>query len=218
MVDHNQRFTKAHQKAKELIDKKELGEVLTFQTTFGHQGPETWGVDKTNATWFFKKDRSHLGVVGDLGIHKIDLLQYLLQDEMEEVHAFTGALDKVDEKGKPIEVCDNAVCVVKTKKGRLGTASFSWTYYGSEDNSTTIYCEKGIIKLYQHPKSQLMIETRDGEVIKYELEPIQTNNHQTNTGVIDSFIDCILHDKEPMVAGQQALAALKVIEKILGFQ
>jgi predicted dehydrogenase len=216
MVDHNQRFTKAHQKAKEIIEKKELGEVLTFKTSFGHQGPESWGADKSNATWFFKKERSRFGVAGDLGIHKIDLIHYLLDDEIEEVHAFHGALDKVDENGNPIEVCDNVVCAIKTKKGRLGTASFSWTYYGSEDNSTTIYCQKGIIKIYHHPENQLIIEMKDGAVIKYELEPIQTNDNQTNTGVIASFIESIIHDREPFVTGSQALATLKVIEKILG--
>ncbi|AYA76153.1 gfo/Idh/MocA family oxidoreductase [Bacillus sp. Y1] len=215
MVGHNQRFTKAHQKAKEMIDKKELGEVLTFQTTFGHQGPETWGVDKSNATWFFKKDRSHSGVVGDLGIHKIDLIHYLLSDEIDEIRGFHGSLDKVNESGQPIEVCDNAVCVMKTKKGRLGTALFSWTNYGSEDNSTTIYCQKGIMKLYQHPKYQLILETKDGEVRRYELEPIQTNDNQTNSGVINSFIEAIIKDKEPLVTGQQALATLRVIEKLL---
>ena len=216
MVDHNQRFTKAHQKAKELIEKKELGEALTFKTTFGHEGPESWGVNKSNSTWFFKKDRSHTGVAGDLGIHKIDLIHYLLDDEIEEVHAFHGSLDKVDENGKPIEVCDNVVCALKTKKGRLGTAAFSWTYYGSEDNSTTIYCQKGIIKIYHDPNAQLIVETKDGAVIKYELEPIQTNDNQTKTGVIDAFIDSIINDVEPPVTGEQALASLKVVEKILG--
>lgn len=216
MIDQNQRFTKAHQKAKELLEKKELGEVLTFKTSFGHQGPETWGIDKTNATWFFKKSRSHSGVAGDLGIHKIDLIHYLLDDEIEDVHAFHGALDKVDESGNPIEVCDNVVCALKTKKGRLGTASFSWTYYGSEDNSTTIYCQKGILKIYQDPEAQLVVEMKDGTAVKYELEPIQTNENQTFSGVIDSFVDAIINDKEPMVTGQQALASLRVVEKILG--
>ncbi|MBU9711980.1 Gfo/Idh/MocA family protein [Evansella tamaricis] len=216
MVDHNQRFTKAHQKAKDIIENKELGEVLTFKTSFGHEGPESWGVDKTNGTWFFKKGRSHSGVAGDLGIHKIDLIHFLLDDEIEEVRAFHGALDKLDENGEPIEVCDNVVCALKTKKGRLGTASFSWTYYGAEDNSTTIYCQKGIIKIYHDPKDQLIIEMRDGTVVRYDLEPIQTNDNQTNSGVIDSFIDSIIHDKEPMVTGEQALATLKVIEKIIG--
>lgn len=116
MVAHNQRFTEAHKKAKELIDSKQLGEVLTFTTTFGHQGPESWGVNKSNSTWFFKKARSYSGVAGDLGIHKIDLIHYLLNDEIAEVHAFHSALDKVDENGEPIEVCDNVVCALKTKK------------------------------------------------------------------------------------------------------
>ncbi|MFD1040649.1 Gfo/Idh/MocA family protein [Virgibacillus byunsanensis] len=216
MVDHNQRFTKTHQKAKEILEKKELGEVLTFKTTFGHQGPESWGVTKSNATWFFKKERSHSGVAGDLGIHKIDLIHYLLDDEIEDVHAFHGALDKVDEHGQPIEVCDNVVCALKTKKGRLGTASFSWTYYGAEDNATTIYCQKGVIKIYHHPDAQLIIEMGDGSVIKYEIEQIQTNDNQTSTGVIDAFIDCIVNNEEPPVTSGEAIASLKVVEKILG--
>ncbi|MGV3488578.1 MAG: Gfo/Idh/MocA family protein [Tuberibacillus sp.] len=218
MVDHNQRFTKAHQKAKDIIGNKELGEVLTFKTSFGHKGPESWGVDKTNATWFFKKDRSRFGVAGDLGIHKIDLIHYLLDDEITDMHAFSETLDKVDEKGKPIEVCDNVVCILKTKKGRLGTASFSWTYYGSEDNSTLIYCQKGIMKIYHDPDHQLIIEKRDGEVVKYELEQIQTNDHQTKTGVIDAFIDSILNHKKPVISAKEALASLKVIEKILSHE
>jgi predicted dehydrogenase len=215
MVDHNQRFTKAHQKAKEIIDKKELGEVLTFKTSFGHQGPENWGVNKSNSTWFFKKDRSHSGVAGDLGIHKIDLIHYLLDDEIEDVHSFYGALDKVDENGKPIEVCDNVVCALRTQKGRLGTASFSWTYYGSEDNSTIIYCQLGILKIYHDPNAPLIIEKRDGSIKRYDLESIQTNDNQTNTGVIDAFIDSIINDVEPPVTGEQAVASLRVVEKIL---
>ncbi|MBP1949412.1 Gfo/Idh/MocA family protein [Virgibacillus litoralis] len=215
MVDHNQRFTRAHQKAKEILNNGELGKVLTFRTTFGHQGPEHWGVNKTNSTWFFKKDRSGFGVAGDLGIHKLDLIHYLLDDEIEQVSAFQGALDKVDENGKPIEVCDNIVSSLKTKQGRLGTAAFSWTYYGEEDNSTIIYCEKGMLKIYHNPEYQIEVITKDGEQINYQLETIQTNDNQTNTGVIDAFIDCVRLDEEPLVTGQDALSSLKVVLGIL---
>ncbi|MBC5638009.1 MULTISPECIES: Gfo/Idh/MocA family oxidoreductase [Ornithinibacillus] len=215
MLDHNQRFTKAHIKAKEIIANKELGEVLTFKTTFGHEGPESWGVTKSNATWFFQKDRSYSGVAGDLGIHKIDLIHWLLDDEIVDVKSFSGSLDKVDENGNPIEVPDNVVCALKTKQGRLGTATFSWTYYGVEDNSTTIYCQKGIIKLYHDPNAQLIVEMRDGTVVKYEMEQLQTNDNQTSTGVIDAFIDCIVNEKASPVTSREAIASLKVIEKIL---
>lgn len=215
MVDHNQRFTRAHQKAKEILESEELGKVLTFRTTFGHSGPEHWGVNKTNSTWFFKKDRSVLGVAGDLGIHKIDLLHYLLGDEIEQVSAFQGALDKVDENGEPIEVCDNIVCSLKTKRGRLGTASFSWTYYGEEDNSTSIYCEKGIMKIYHSDDYQIEVITKDSERVNYQLENIQTNDNQTNSGVIDEFIESIRLDQLPLVSGDDALSSLKVILGII---
>lgn len=215
MVAHNQRFTKAHQKAKEIIKNGELGKVLTFRTTFGHSGPEQWGINKTNSTWFFKKERSGFGVAGDLGIHKIDLLHYLLDDEIEQVSAFHGALDKVDENGEPIEVCDNIVCSLKTKKGRLGNASFSWTYYGEEDNSTIIYCEKGILKIYNSDDYQIEVLTKDGVKVNYELENIQTNDNQTNSGVIDAFIESIRLDQPPLVKGEDALLALKVILGII---
>jgi predicted dehydrogenase len=215
MIDHNQRFTKAHQQAKKIIEQKELGEVLTFQTTFGHAGPESWGVTKSNATWFFKKERSYAGVISDLGIHKIDLIHYLLNDEITDVHAYHGALEKVDENGNPIEVPDNSISILKTKAGKLGTATFSWTYYGTEDNSTTIYCEEGIMKIYHDPDAQLIIEKKDGAMIKYELEEIQTNDNQTNTGVIDAFVDCIVHDQKPPVTSKEAVTALKVVEKLL---
>jgi predicted dehydrogenase len=215
MVDHNQRFTRAHQKAKEIIQNKELGKVLTFRTTFGHSGPEQWGVNKSNSTWFFKKERSGLGVAGDLGIHKVDLLHYLLDDEIEQVSAFQGALDKINENGEPIEVCDNIVCSLKTKKGRLGTASFSWTYYGEEDNSTIIYCEKGILKIYHSDQYQLEVITKEGVKVLYQLESIQTNNNQTNSGVIDAFIECVRLDHSPLVTGDDALSSLKVILGII---
>ncbi|AXI09804.1 dehydrogenase [Oceanobacillus zhaokaii] len=215
MVDFNQRFTRAHKKAKEIILNKDLGDVLTFRTTFGHKGPEHWGVNKSNTTWFFRKDRSGFGVAGDLGLHKLDLLHYLLEDEIVQVSAFQATLDKVDEAGNPIDVGDNLVCSLKTKRGRIGTASFSWTYYGEEDNSTIIYCQNGILKIYHNPEYQLELITKDGEKLNYQLESIQTNDHQTNSGVIDEFVDCVRLDREPIITGKDALSSLKVVLALL---
>lgn len=45
MVGQNQRFTKAHVKARQLIRDGVIGDILTFRTTFGHAGPETWSID-----------------------------------------------------------------------------------------------------------------------------------------------------------------------------
>lgn len=215
MVDHNQRLAEAHKKAKVILESGELGKVLTFRTTFGHKGPEYWSANKSKSTWFFDKKRSVLGVLGDLGIHKIDLVRYLLADEIVEVNAFEGVLDKKDEDGNPISVSDNMVCLLKTKKGTLGQSAFSWTYYGKEDNSTILYCEKGIMKIYDDPQYPIVIQKFGNEEVLYKVGAIQTNDNQTSTGVIDAFVECILNNSNPIISGEDGLAALKVVYALM---
>ncbi|MFD2371458.1 Gfo/Idh/MocA family protein [Brevibacillus sp. GCM10020057] len=212
MIDHNQRLVAAHQMARSLLQAGELGRVLTFKTSFGHKGPEYWSINATNSTWFFKKSRSALGVAGDLGIHKIDLLRYLLDDDVAEVSAFAGALDKKDERGERIEVCDNMVCILRMASGAIGTASFSWSYYGDEDNSTILYGEKGIMNIFATPGADIEVVKATGERRTYNVGAIQTNDNQTSSGVIDAFIQAILLQEPPVVTGEDGLRALEIVQ------
>ena len=215
MLDHNQRFTKAHVRVKELIKNGKLGKILTFRTTFGHGGPESWSENKSKNTWFFKKDLCEFGVIGDLGVHKIDLIRFLIDDEFESVSAMGGALNKTFENGEKIEVYDNSICILKTKSGILGTGTFSWSYYGEEDNSTILYFEKGIIRIYDNPEYQVVIIHSDGAVEKLKVEAIQTNEKQTKTGVIDNFIECIIEGKEASISAKDGLESMKAIYAIM---
>ena len=78
MIDQNQRLAGAHVKARELIEQGEIGRVITFATAFRHGGPETWSIDPGQSTWFFDKKRAAMGAMADLGVHKTDLIQYLI--------------------------------------------------------------------------------------------------------------------------------------------
>jgi predicted dehydrogenase len=211
MLAHNQRLAPAHLKAREIIQGGELGRVITFATTFGHKGPEYWSESKSKATWFFERQRSVFGVAGDLGMHKIDLLRFLLNDEIDEVSAFAGTLDKKGVDGKPISVSDNMVCVLKTRRNTLGTLAVSWTYYGPEDNSTTLYCERGIMKIYADPDFPIRVTNMAGEEALYKVGKIQTNESQSNSGVIDSFISAIVNKTAPIVSGEDGYRGLQVV-------
>ena len=70
LIGQNQRLTRTHQIARKLIADGEIGNVLSFQTSFQHSGPESWSVDAGKNTWFFQKKAAAMGVMGDLGIHK----------------------------------------------------------------------------------------------------------------------------------------------------
>lgn len=211
MIGQNQRFTKAHQYAKKLIEDGAIGTPILFRTTFGHGGPETWSVDGGKNTWFFDKSKSSMGAMADLGIHKTDLIQYLLNDRIVETTAKVVTLDKRYEDGTLIGVDDNAVCIYRTRKGVLGTMTASWTLYGEEDNSTRICGTEGIMKIYENPAYSIEIVKRGGEKIFYELEAIQTNDNQTKSGIIDKFVEAVLSGQEPEASGENVLNAMKAV-------
>ncbi len=210
MVAYNQRFAAAHRKAKAVLESGELGRVLTFRTTFGHSGPERWSATKGPSTWFFDGKRSVFGAAGDLGVHKADLIRFLLADEVAEVGSFAETLDKKGTDGKPIPVCDNMICILKMRSGVLGTLTASWTYYGSEDNSTILYCEKGVMEMYGDPVYQLTIRKSGGEEVLYRLDPIQTNTKPAPSGVVDAFVTSILNKTPPPITAEDGIESLKV--------
>ncbi|MDT3763952.1 Gfo/Idh/MocA family protein [Priestia filamentosa] len=207
MIGHNQRLVSSHQKARELIKNGEIGRIFSFRTTFGHGGPAQWSVEGKES-WFFKKDEAIIGAMGDLGVHKTDLLRYLLDEEFAEVGAFVE--DHAKDYG---DTDDNAVCVLKTKSGIIGTLAASWAYMGKEDNSTIIYGEKAILRLEEDPTYSLIVQYVNGETVNYQLGKIQTNEDggQRSTGVIDAFIHCIVEDESSPVSGEEGLKSLSVV-------
>ena len=211
MIGQNQRLAGAHVKAKELIARGEIGRVLTFRTTFGHSGPESWSIDPGRNVWFFDKSKAAMGVMADLGIHKTDLIQYLLGSRIVKVQAMLTTLDKKDAAGNPIGVDDNAICIYQMENGVTGTMTASWTYYGAEDNTTVIYGTKGELRLYDDPVHSLRQINADGTRIDYCLDRIQTNDNQTASGVIDQFIACLTEGKEPEISGKNVLHAMKAV-------
>lgn len=205
MVGQNQRFMPPHIKGKEILETGVLGKVLTFRTSFGHPGPDAWSIDGADS-WFFRKEEAIMGAMGDLGVHKSDLIRYLLNDEVAEIAAFVGTLDKKD-----TESDDNSSCILRMKSGAIGTLVASWTYYKGEDNSTILWCENGVMRLCTDDVDQVIVELRDGTVNKYQTGEISTNEKQLSSGVIERFVDSIVNDTVPAVSGEEGRASLQVI-------
>ena len=195
LIAQNQRFAKAHVRAKELRAAGEIGRVLTFRTAFGHGGPETWSISPGRDTWFFDKKRAAMGAMADLGIHKTDLMRFLLGQDVVRATARLATLDKRGPDGALIGVDDNAFCIYEMSGGAFGTMTASWTYYGAEDNSTVIYGTDGIMRIYDDPAHSIVVIGADGSRRCHDVEQIQTNDNQTASGVIDEFIAAVAEDR-----------------------
>lgn len=210
MIGHNQRLAKAHARAYELIKQGEIGRIVTFRTTFGHSGPETWTVDP-GKVWFFDKKQAAFGAMADLGIHKTDLIQFLTGQRVAEVFAYLGTLDKKDADGQLISVDDNAVCTYRMSGGAVGTMTASWTYYGAEDNSTVLYGTEGAMHIYDDPTFSIVVVKKNGERVCYNIDQIQTNDNQTSSGVIDLWMASLTTGTPPEISGEEALAAMRAV-------
>ena len=211
MIGHNQRLAKAHTEAKRLIDAGLIGDIITFRTSFGHGGPETWAIKPGKDTWFFDKSKAAMGVMADLGVHKTDLIQYLTGQRVVRTTARLVTLDKRGEDGELIGVDDNAVCIYEMSGGAFGTMTASWTYYGAEDNSTVLYGTKGIMRIYDDPAHSIVVKLADGQEQVYDVEQIQTNDNQTKSGVIDLWVDCLKNNRAPEISGESALCAMRAV-------
>jgi predicted dehydrogenase len=211
MIDQNQRLARAHVEAKKMIDTGEIGKVLSFRTTFGHGGPETWSINPGKGTWFFDRKQAAMGAMADLGIHKTDLIQYLLSQTVTETTARLSTLDKTDAEGNLIGVDDNAFCIYKMSGGTIGTMTASWTYYGTEDNSTVLYGTEGILRIYDDPVHSIVIIRKDGTRSEYDVEQIQTNDNQTKSGVIDLFVESLKKGKALGLTAESVLSAMKAV-------
>ncbi len=208
MIGLNQRFMPAHTEAKEYLERGVIGKVLSFRTTFGHGGPEMFMKVKDMNSWFFRKEKAAMGAMADLGVHKIDLIHYLLGERTVRVSARLNTLDKRSDSGELISVDDNAICLMETESGALGTVTASWTYYGRPDNSTVLFGSKGIMRLYDDPEHSLIINLADGNVITGRASPM---DFRAPSGVIDSWIESIKAGRVLEADGESALDAMKTV-------
>jgi predicted dehydrogenase len=210
MIGQNQRLMPPHVRAKEILQQGRLGKVLAFRTAFKHPGPDGWSVDGAKS-WFFNTRAAVMGATGDLGVHKADLMRWLLGQEFAEVGGFIATQDKKDPAGKPIGLDDNAYITLKTTGGVIGSMIVSWTNYGEEENYTIVYCQNGVLKLGTDPDWGVIVEYGNGDRERHKVGEISTNVKQVASGVIDSFTDSILTNRKPQIDGMEGFRSLDVI-------
>lgn len=211
LIAQNQRLNKAHQVAKELIEAGEIGKVVSFRSTFGHGGPETWAIKPGKDTWFFDKKRAAMGAMADLGIHKTDALRYMLGQDVIRTTARLATLDKRGADDELISVDDNAICIYEMSGGAIGTMTASWTFYGQEDNSTIFYGTKGIMRIYDDPQHSIILISADGSRKYFDVEAIQTNDNQTASGVMDEFVAAITENRPSILDVENVIGSMKAV-------
>jgi predicted dehydrogenase len=207
MVGQNQRMAASHVRGRQIYESGLLGKCLGFRATFAHGGPENWSVDGLKCH-FFKKDQAVLGAMADLGVHKLDLLRYLLGEDFVTAAGFYGRLDK----GSRCEVEDAAFAALTTAGGAMGSLHASWMYKSGCDNSTVLYCQKGTLRLEDDRQYSVIVEMHNGERQFISTKASgTTKDNQSGSGVIDAFVNAVRSGRPVPITGEDAARSLAAV-------
>ena len=212
MVGNNQRFHVAHQHVRQLMQEQTIGDVvlakIDFLTSFQLRQGERFRPTQYRLT----KGLGGGGVIMDMGIHAIDLIRYILADEVESVGSFH------DHLVYDCEAEDTATIQLRFRKGTLGTISISGgTPYGR--NALELYSDRGAIiserSLAREPDEVRVRVFLNGNWTEYTAPNVDSFRTE-----IEHFVACVTGGGEPPVPGSEgrrdlavALAAYRSMEE-----
>jgi UDP-N-acetylglucosamine 3-dehydrogenase len=135
-----------------------------------------------------------VGIIIDLGTHDIDVMSYLYGEKVKEVYASAGSVVHSHE--------DHAIITLNFDSGNSGVIDTNWLTPHKVRNLTVIG-SKGIAEVNCIEETLRIFDQewiRDAKIEKEE--PLKLE--------LLHFIDCVQHDREPVVSGEQGKHALEV--------
>ncbi len=202
-------FAPKYVRLKQLLDSGALGEPTLLKQSEKHDGP--------HAAHFWDVNRSGGGVTMDMGCHAIEFFRWILgRPPVKSVYAHMGTRMHGDKTAGD----DNSLIILEFENGITCLAEESWTKRGGMDDRAEVYGTKGVA--YADLLHGNSIETYSIEGYDYAVEKAGSTKgwsftiyeEEWNYGFpqeIAHFVDCVQHDKEPLVTGADGRAVLEVI-------
>ncbi len=207
-ANHQNRFNIAVQHLRDAIDEERMGCISHGAVAVRwSRGERYYSQDKWRGTW--EKDG---GALMNQCIHGIDLLCWLLGDNVDEVYGKTRRCFH-----DYIEAEDVGVAVLKFKSGAVATIEGTVnTYRNDMEQTLCIFGENGNVKLGGTSANEICVwhfENENESDIKKKNLKESTKNVYGNghTSIYLDMINAIKHDREPYVDAYSGKRALEVV-------
>ncbi len=207
------RFSAYHQKMKELISEGALGNIVSMRAQLTCWYPDMEG------NWRQQKAMSGGGALMDMGIHCIDLLQYISGTKAKAVSCFSQT------QTFSYEVEDSAALLMKMDNG---ATAFVDSNFNIPDNAAKCRLEfygtkgsilaEGTISQVESGKIEITLsddsagynakQNREGNDSK-AVEVITGNMYEKE---ISGFSDAVLNGTKPPVTAEDAIIVQKIVE------
>ncbi|WP_346319182.1 Gfo/Idh/MocA family oxidoreductase [Chitinophaga sp. YIM B06452] len=202
-------FAPKYERARKLVEEGGVGEVYMLKQSEKHSGP--------HSDWFYDVNLSGGGVLMDMGCHGIAWFRWMLKNAkaVNVSASMKTVLHKGRTKGE-----DVSIVTVEFENGVIGLVENSWAKQGGMDDVSEIYGIDGVAYADLFRGNSVLAYSRNG--YGYAMEKTDTTvgwsfcvfEEAFNQGYpqeLKHFIDCVLHDKEPLVTGKDGRAVLEII-------
>lgn len=200
-------FAPKYERVRALVESGAVGEVYMLKQAEKHSGP--------HSPWFYKKETAGGGVMMDMGCHALAWFRWMTHNNpVKSVYAsMKTVLHDTD-------VDDNTVTLVEFENGVTAVAEDSWARHGGMDDRIEVYGTKGVsyADLFQG-NSALTYSTegydyaaeKAGQTTGWTFTMYEEAFNQGYPQELAHFVDCVLHDKQPKVTGEDGRAVLEMI-------
>lgn len=208
-VNHQNRFNKSILKIRDAVDKNRFGRLfygtahVRWCRDFDYYNRAEW-----RGTW--EQDG---GALMNQCIHNIDLLRWMLGDEVTEVMAMTDKLNH-----SYIDCEDLGLAIVKFSNGAYGVIEGTTNIYPKNLEETLyIFGEKGTVKAGGTSVNRIEewrfsdeLDNADEVMKEYGENPPNVYGYG-HTPLYADMIDAIQNDRLPLVNGEAGLRALELV-------
>jgi predicted dehydrogenase len=201
MVDHTFIFTGAVRKIKELIDKKELGDLYYYDSVRVNLG-------------LFQRD---VNVIWDLAPHDLAVMDYLLDEKPAAVAACGKAHVNGMEDTAYVTVHFNNSLIAHFNVNWLSPVKVRTTLIGGEkkmlvwndldaDEKIKIY-DKGVEVRTKEAEYKMLVNYRSGDMYSPRVESIEALKIEA-----EYFVRCITKNQTPINDGHAGLRVVKMLD------
>ena len=209
------RYHAYHQAIKQVIAEGKIGDIVSMRAQFTCWYPEIencWRQDKT---------LSGGGALMDMGIHCIDLLQYLSGLEAVECVGFA------QHQTFNYTADDSASVLMKMNNGALAYVDANFNipdaaakcpleFYGTKGSIVAIgtlsQVEGGTVEILACPEAKGYDAQQDRSLVEPVKLDVEFGNMYTKE--LDAFALAIINGEEPPVNGKNTIAVQKIIEAV----
>lgn len=203
MPAHNARFLEPFVAMRDVVARGDVGRVRAFRCAWGHTGPQDWA---PGVNWFRNREVAGGGTLIDLGVHAVDVLRSVLDDEPVAVSALVSTGPGPVDRGShgPQVVEDVAELVVRFSDGAIGSLQASWALAAGSDHQLTIQGTRGTLHI-DHRTRPTLVRSGGGDSV---LVPVPTGS----PSLFEHFVAAVEGRSEPAVTATDGRAAVALVE------